>query len=207
MHSHALDGTPLPRPPLAVDVDALQRIQRLPPVDHAPEHGVLAVQVRRRRVAHEELAAVGVGAPVGHADDAARGVAQRRPDLVGEEAGRGGGGRVDGHGRLGLGVAGGRAGLDHEGRDVAVEGRAVVEGGGAQREEVLGRARHRGAEELELQVTVGRVELGERGGKRVSWGVSAVRAWSCRSGRSAAGFCCGGGFAESEGVGGRRGLQ
>lgn len=111
--------------------------------------------MRGRRKGDEELAPVHVGALVRHAHDAPRIVPQRRRELVLEQA------TVveDGGAGLGLGIVGGAAGLDHEVGDQTVEGRAIVEVRGAQGEEVLGGLGGGFAEELELDVALGGVQL------------------------------------------------
>ncbi len=120
-------------PALGVDFARLQfpqGLQALVP-EHAAKDGILPVQMRGGGIADEELTPVRVvDALIGHADDSTRMMAQRGPDLVGEGTGPDGGARF---GRPG----GRRPGLDHEGWDGPVEGGVVVEGGGAEREEVL----------------------------------------------------------------------
>lgn len=105
----------------------------------AAEDGVLAVEPGRGGEGDEELRAVGVGAGVGHAQDAGARVPQLGRDLVGELV------AVDG------GAAAARArrvpALDHEGRDDAVEDDAVVVPPGREGAEVLaGPRRVRGVE-------------------------------------------------------------
>lgn len=135
VNSNPLDLYRLLRPVLPIHLHPLHLPQGLEPLvaEHAPEHGIQAVEVRRLVEQDEELAAVCVGTLVGHGDDAARRVAEGRAELVGE-------GLVpDGAARLGVfgGRVGGPAGLDHEGGDEAVEGGAIVVAGGAEGEKVL----------------------------------------------------------------------
>ena len=111
--------------------------------------------MRGGRKGNEELTPVHVGALVRHAQDASRIVAQRRRELVFEQAAI----IEDGVAGLGLGVVGGAAALDHEVGDQTVERRAIVEVRGAQGEEVLGGPGGGFAEELELDVALGGVQL------------------------------------------------
>ena len=60
------------------------RVDDVHALDDAPEHGVLAVEVRRGLVGDEELRAVRAGAGVGHGEHARAVVAQARVELVGE---------------------------------------------------------------------------------------------------------------------------
>lgn len=79
-------------------------------------------------------------------------MSQRRPNLVLEQlVWR----IIDGGGGLGLWVGGGGTGLNHEGRDQAVERRGVVEGGCAEGEEVLSRLGDGFAEDFEFDVALG----------------------------------------------------
>lgn len=87
---------------------------------------------------------------------------QRGLDLVGEVL------PVDGGAAFSDGVVGGVergersvAALDHEVGDHAVEGRGVVGTGGAEGEEVLGGLGYGFAEDFELDVAVGGVQLGD----------------------------------------------
>lgn len=82
-------------------------------VAHLAEDHVLAVQVRRRGARHEELAAVGVRAGVGHGEQARAGVGQEGP-LVGEGA-RVVDGRVARSQEVGRRGVDEVAGLEHEG--------------------------------------------------------------------------------------------
>ena len=77
---------------------------------------MLAVEPGSRDVGHEELAAVGAGARVGHGEETGAVVLQAGGELVGE--------LVAGAAHAG---AGGIAALNHEVGDDAVEGDAVVE--------------------------------------------------------------------------------
>lgn len=100
------------------------------------EYGVEPVQVRRSGEGDEELATVGVGPLVGHADDPPLVVTQSRSDLVLKGAAEDGPSALGVVGRVGMGWG---AGLRHEGRDQAVERGAVIIGGRAEGEEVLER--------------------------------------------------------------------
>lgn len=113
MHRDLFNFDLLQGPVLAINLDGLDLGQRRETLvaQQLAEHGVQPVKVRRRGEGDKELAAVGVGPLVGHADDAALVVAQAGPDLVLE------GRPVDGApafgvvGRVGVG---GRASLRHE---------------------------------------------------------------------------------------------
>lgn len=83
-------------------------------------------------------------------------MAQRRAYFVFEELVRR---VVDGGGGFGFGVRCGAAGLDHEVWDEAVERGGVVEGGGAEGEEVFGGFGDGVAEDFELDGAEGGVEL------------------------------------------------
>lgn len=80
---------------------------------------------------------------------------QRRRELILEETAM----VEDGCAGFRFWIGGGTAGLDDEVGDQAVERRGVVEGGGAQSEEVLGGLGRGFAEELELDVALGGVQL------------------------------------------------
>jgi hypothetical protein len=170
MHGDALDFHSLLGAGLLVHVQRLELVQDVFAFEHLAEDGVLPIEVGCGRKGDEELAAVRVGAFVGHAHNPPRIVAQGGADLVLEQVVDG---VVDGGGGLGLGVGGGRAGLHHEAGDHAVEGAAVVEARGAQGEEVFGRLGHRFAEDLELDITARGVELraGSAGRPRPEGGV------------------------------------
>jgi hypothetical protein len=77
-----------------------------------------AVQMPRRGQRDEELASVGVGSCIRHAEDSGCGVGELGDDFVGESAAVDGGAAAAG--------AGGVAGLDHEVADDAVGGDGVV---------------------------------------------------------------------------------
>lgn len=141
---------------LLVHLERLDLIKHLVAFEQLSKDGVLPVQMRGRGKGDKELAAVGVGAFVGHAHNSTGIVSQRGADLVLEElVGR----VIYGCGCLGLGVGFGAAGLHHEAGDQAVQRTAMVEAGGAEGEEVLGRLGHRLAEDLELDITLGGVQL------------------------------------------------
>ena len=82
MNGHVLHHDFLLRPALGIHLDGFQLSQHLVAANDPAEYRVLAVQMRRRRKADEELAAVRQRAFVRHAHDAARVVPQARPDLV-----------------------------------------------------------------------------------------------------------------------------
>ena len=136
MDGDLLDADLLLGPVLLVDVEAFDLGEggKALVAEEAAEDGVEAVEVGRLVEEDEELAAVGVGTLVGHADDTAGAVLQGRADLVLE------GGTVDGAAALGVVGRGGvrrGAGLDHEGGDEAMEGGFVVVPRSAEGEEVL----------------------------------------------------------------------
>jgi hypothetical protein len=93
------------------------------------EYGILAIQMRRLVKTDEELATIGSGAFVRHADYSARVVPQRRSYLVFE--------RLFPYRSAAFGLRGWCAALDHEVGYQSVEGRAIVVTGGAKCEEVL----------------------------------------------------------------------
>lgn len=105
---------------------------------------MFAVEVGRGAVGDEELAAVGVFAFVGHADDAAAGVRQRPVQFVGEGAAPDAGPAFARAGRV--------APLQHEVADVAVEYHVPVVALLGQLHEVPDRARGEFREELEVEI-------------------------------------------------------
>lgn len=128
MHRNPLNPHPLPHhPPLPIHLLRLQPPQRLHPFlpNHPPKNRILPIQMRRRPIQNEELAAVRVGPFVRHGHDSTRVVAQGRADLVFEVGApdRGAGFR---------GGGGGGAALDHEGGEGAMEGGQGVGVGGAE---------------------------------------------------------------------------
>lgn len=113
MNRNPRNNDPLPRPPLPIDLHLLQPPQRrIRPLNDPPKNRILPIQMRRRAVRDEELTPVGARPAIGHADGAARVVAQSGADLVVE-------GRVPDGGAAFAG-AGGVTGLDHEAWDGAV---------------------------------------------------------------------------------------
>lgn len=164
MHSHPLQHNLLPGPKLLVDLHVLYPLERttlLRPQQHLPKHGVLPIQMLRFFQRDEELTRIGAWAFVRHAQDAAPGMPQRRSDLILEVL------PVDGDAAFGneavfcvSGGEGGVAALDHEVFDDTVEGRVVVRAGSAQGKEVLGCVGDGFAEDLELDVAMGGMELG-----------------------------------------------
>lgn len=143
-------------PALLVHVHLFNIIQDIVPLDDLAKNSVLSIQVGSGGEGDEELAPVGIGTLVRHAHDTSRIVSQRRTYLIFEELG---GGIIDGRRGLRLGIRGGAASLDHEVGDQAVEGTAIVEGRGAEGEEVLGCLGDRLAEDLNLDVAFGSVQL------------------------------------------------
>mmetsp|Transcript_24016 Transcript_24016/g.95320 ORF Transcript_24016/g.95320 Transcript_24016/m.95320 type:complete len:255 (+) Transcript_24016:1336-2100(+) len=129
------------------DPDALRRpprprarlirgpLDHLEALDDAAENDVAAVEVRTLFERDEELARVGVGAAVGHRDDARAGVAVGVQGFVGEGA------AVD-RGAARAVAARDVAALDHEAGDDAVKGDAAVAHGGARRGAERAKVRH-----------------------------------------------------------------
>jgi hypothetical protein len=156
MYRHRLDLHLLQRPTLLIHPNLLHLIQHLLALQHLPKHRILPIQMRGRGKRNEELAPVRIRPFVRHADYAARIVAQRRAYFVFKELVRC---VVDGCGGFGFGVRCGAASLDHEVWDEAVEGGGVVEGGGAEGEEIFGGLGNRVAEDFELDGAEGGVEL------------------------------------------------
>lgn len=72
-------------PAFLVHCDCLPVIQSVPTLEDFAEDGVLPIEMRGCSKCHEELAAIGVWALVGHADYPPRIVPQRGLDLVLEE--------------------------------------------------------------------------------------------------------------------------
>src|SRR5437763_9404147 len=123
----ALDRLVLDRAVAGARRGALDGVDRIHARGHASEHGVLAVEPRRRVGGDdEELRAVGVRAGVGHGERAALDLVL--VELVLERvAGTAGAGAL------------GAAALDHEVGDHAMEDEAVVEAVGGELAEVLDR--------------------------------------------------------------------
>ena len=96
-----------------------QLLHNLHAINHMPENRMSSIQVPRRGQRDEELASIGVGPSVRHAEDSGCGVGELGDDFVGESAAVDGGAAAAG--------AGGVAGLDHEVADDAVAGDGVVE--------------------------------------------------------------------------------
>ena len=130
MHGNPSNPHSCFRPAFPVHRYGLDPVQNLLTSQKAPENRILAIQMRGWRKEDEELAAVGHGAFVRHADDTAGVVAKGGADLIFER------GVPDG-GACFCGGGGGRAGLEHESRDEAVDRGAIVGGGCAEGEEVL----------------------------------------------------------------------
>ena len=95
-----------------------QLLHNLHAINHMPENRMSSIQVPRRGQRDEELASIGVGPSVRHAEDSGCGVGELGDDFVGESAAVDGGAAAAG--------AGGVAGLDHEVADDAVGGDGVV---------------------------------------------------------------------------------
>ena len=82
MYRDALDPDLFPRAILLVYGHILDASQRLPALKQPPKDCILAIQVRRLVKRDEELAAVGFGALVRHAQHSPSIVPQRRLNLV-----------------------------------------------------------------------------------------------------------------------------
>jgi hypothetical protein len=132
MDRDRVNANGLQRPVLVVDRDSLESIQCVESVNQLPKDRVLAVQMRLLGVDDVELGEVGVGAFVGHGQNAPGIVLEGGRDLVLERRSPD---RLSG--LLALGVS--RARLDHEALDVPVEGIVVVEPRPAEGQEVLAR--------------------------------------------------------------------
>ena len=165
MHGHPLQHNLLPLwPKLLINLHTLHPLERatlLCAQQHLPKHGILPIQMLRLFQRDKELTRIGAWAFVRHAQDAAPGMPQRRSDLILEVLSVDGGATF--RDRVMFCVSGGEGGvaaLDHEVFDDAVERCVVVGARGAQGEEVLGCVGDRFAEDLELDVAVGGVELG-----------------------------------------------
>lgn len=97
MYCDSLDLDSLLGPVFLVHGYLFNVVQHLVALQDFAKDCVLAVEVRSSDKGDEELRAVGVGALVGHADDASCVVSQGRTDLIFEELV---GSVVDGGGRL-----------------------------------------------------------------------------------------------------------
>ena len=82
MNLHTLDLDRLLWSVLFVHWDGLDHIQSVPALQDSSKHGVLPVQMRRRRIRYVELAAVRSRTFVCHAQDATRMVSERDLNLV-----------------------------------------------------------------------------------------------------------------------------
>lgn len=135
MYRNVFDSEGLLWATLLVDVNGLHpgQCNQAVVADEPAEDGVHAIEMGRLVERDEELRAVRAGPFIGHGDHAAGAVAKGGSDLVVECA------APDRLAALGVlrGRMGGGAGLDHEARDEAVEGRLVVVARGTEREEVL----------------------------------------------------------------------
>ena len=109
-----------------------QSMQRRHPfiTNHPAEYRVLPIQMRRRSIRDEELTPIRIWAFIRHGNYPTRIVSQRRANLIFEI------GAPDWGADFRRSWCG-RASLDHEARDGAVERRGIVGGGGAEGEEVL----------------------------------------------------------------------
>ena len=148
MNDDLFNPHPLLRSILLIDLDALDPVQRLPALEQTSENRILPIQVRRLVERDEKLAPVRPRPFVRHAQRAARVVPQRRLDLVFE-------GRAVDTRAVFCAARGWRAGLEHEGRDQAVDRAGVVEARGAEGEEVVGCFGAGRTVELELKGAVG----------------------------------------------------
>lgn len=151
MDLHILDANRILWPVLLVDLDRLHLIKSIPSFQYATKDGVLSIKVRGLVKGDEELAAVGVGTLVGHAQNTALIVLELRLDLIFEGLTIDTGTVLCRSGRR-------RAGLDHERRNETVEGRVIIGVGCAEGEEVVRRLGTCAAKELEFEVAVGRVQ-------------------------------------------------
>ena len=120
-------------PPFFIHLLRFQLLQRRQSsiTNHPAKHRVLPIQMRRRSIRYEELTTIRIRPPIRHRHYPARIMSQRRTNLVFEFC------APDRGAYFGGGGCGG-AGLDHEGWKGAVEGRRIVETGGAEGEKVLG---------------------------------------------------------------------
>jgi hypothetical protein len=125
----ALDHDVLHRLVGSASLDAAELVDDIHALHNLAEHSVLAVEMRSRAEGDEELAAVGAGAGVGHAERAFAVVLEGRHELVLEL------GTVDGR-ATGTSASGVTA-LDHEAGDDAVEDDVVVFAGSGESGEVL----------------------------------------------------------------------
>jgi hypothetical protein len=125
----ALDHDVLHRLVGSASLDTSKLVDDIHALHNLAKHGVLAVEVRSRAEGDKELAAVGAGTGVGHAERALAVVLEGRHELVLEL------GAVDG--RATGTSSGGVTALDHEAWDDAVEDDVVVFAGGCQGGEVL----------------------------------------------------------------------
>lgn len=151
MDLHILDANRILWPVLLVDLYRLHLVKCIPSFQYATKDSVLSIKVRGLVKGDEELAAVGVGALVGHAQNTTLVVLELRLDLILEGLPIDTGTVLCRSGRR-------RAGLDHERRNETVEGRVIIGVGCAEGEEVVRRLGTGAAEELELEVAMGRVQ-------------------------------------------------
>lgn len=151
MDLHILYADRILWPVLLVDLDRLHLIKSIPPFQYATKDGVLSIKVRGLVKGDEELAAVGVGTLVGHAQNTALIVLELRLDFIFKWLTIDAGTVLCRSGRR-------RAGLDHERRNETVEGRVIIGVGCAEGEEVVRRLGTGAAEELELEVAMGCVQ-------------------------------------------------
>src|SRR5690606_25520878 len=153
---------------VALDLHRVDRIALGDRVDHRQtfgdlaEHGVAAVQPVGLDVGDEELAAVGVGAGIGHGQHAAL-VRDAVAGFVLEAV-------------AGAATAGalGAAALDHEVRDDAVERQAVVEPALGEVDEIGHGQGGLFGEQVHLDYALGGVEYGGQGHRFIS--IRPVRA-------------------------------
>jgi hypothetical protein len=77
LHNNLLLGPAFP-----IYGDLLDFVQSLHAFNHPPKHCILAIQLRLGRKQNKELGAIGIGPFVSHANDSARIVSERWPDLI-----------------------------------------------------------------------------------------------------------------------------
>ena len=140
----------------------LKLLERVHSLYQQAEDAMLAVEVRLRPVADEELAAVGLGSGVGHGQRA-RDVLELGTELVGELVAR-----------AAAAGAGGVTTLRHEVGDHAVKRRAVIEAVAGQEDEVVHGHRCVGGEQIQNQCSGGCLH-----GGGVAFGGIDGHGWRC----------------------------
>ena len=126
MNRHALNDDAFLRPRFLVHLDSLHLVQSsIDSFEDFAKDGVLAIEMRSRLVADEELRAVGVRAFISHAEDATGVMSKSRLEFVFEEF------PIDGFAPFALARWIRRASLDHEVVNTAVEVGAMIAATGA----------------------------------------------------------------------------